>query len=68
LLLSALMRVPWHTTGPAAVSFGLLGLAGAVYSAVVLRLLALAIRNAWDGVAYHVFVNVVPRRAAERNE
>jgi hypothetical protein len=121
LLLSALMRVPWHTTAPAAISFGLVGLAGAVYSGVVLRrmrkqeaykpdlddwlffgwlplaaylvlgssafavrshaheallvaggatlaLLALAIRNAWDGVAYQVFVNVVGQRAAQSKD
>ena len=30
--------------------------------------LALAIRHAWDGGAYHVFVNVVPKRAAENKD
>jgi hypothetical protein len=120
LLLSALLRVPWHTIMPAAVSWGLTGLAGSVYAAIVVRrmrqqtaykpdlddwvffgwlplaayvvlglsafaapshtheallvagaasllLLFLAIRNAWDGVAYHVFVNVVPRRAQDKD-
>jgi hypothetical protein len=123
LLLSALLRVPWHTIGPAALSWGLTGLAGAIYSALVVRrmgvqgaykpdlddwlffgwlplaayiflglsafaarshtheallaagaasllLLFLAIRNAWDGIAYHVFVNIVQKGkpAAEDKE
>jgi hypothetical protein len=109
LLLSALARVPWPTITPATALWGLTGLSGAAYAAVVARrmrrqtlyqpgiedwffhvvlpfaayalivlsalaahtysrealfgvgtatllLLFIGIHNAWDGVAYHVFV------------
>ena len=35
LLLSAVMRAPWHTIAPAAVLWGLIGLGGAIYELVV---------------------------------
>ena len=37
LLLSALVRAPWHSIAPAAALWGLVGLSGAVYSVVVAR-------------------------------
>jgi hypothetical protein len=37
LLLSALVRVPWHAIAPAAVLWGLVGLSGAGYVAIVTR-------------------------------
>src|SRR5690348_4464291 len=37
LLLAALMRVPWHTLAPAAVLWGIVGIAGAAYTLVVAR-------------------------------
>ena len=114
LLLSGLLRMPWHTVAPAAVLWGVTGLAGLIYTAVIARrmwkqraykpdpddwvfyvvlppipyaalvvaallsrdhpheallvvgaaslvLLFLGIRNAWDSVAYHVFVNMMRR-------
>jgi hypothetical protein len=110
LLLSALVRVPWHSVEPAAALWGFVGVAGVVYTAVVIRrvrraqaaykadvedwifhvglpfaayallvisalaarwreeeaafgvgtaallLLFIGIHNAWDAVAYYVFV------------
>jgi len=111
LLLSAILRAPWRTIAPVAVIWGLTGLGGIVYTAVVTRrmrrqtayrpepedwlchvalpgagyaalvastfaapsfehealfgvgaaallLLFAAIHNAWDGIAYHVFVRL----------
>jgi hypothetical protein len=37
LLLSALLRAPWPTITPAAVLWGVMGLSGAVYAAIVAR-------------------------------
>src|SRR3954465_1921927 len=37
LLLSALLRVPWHGLGSAALAWGLVGLAGTIYMVVVGR-------------------------------
>lgn len=37
LLLAALVRMPWHTIGPAAALWGVAGLAGAAYVLVVAR-------------------------------
>ena len=37
LLLSALMRVPWHTIGAAALAWGIAGLCGAIYMVIVGR-------------------------------
>ncbi|HYX65397.1 MAG TPA: hypothetical protein VE935_14370 [Burkholderiales bacterium] len=37
LLLSALMRVPWHSIGPAAWLWGFVGFAGTIYITVVAR-------------------------------
>jgi hypothetical protein len=115
LLLCAIVRIPWESTAPAAVLWGLAGVSGVVYSLVVARrmatqtsyrpdaddwvyfmavplagyallvvsafmadahaheaLLALAvatlvllfvgIHNAWDSIAYHVFVNLRKRK------
>ena len=116
LLLSAVLRIPWHSIGAFAVIWGLVGLAGIAYvvivarrmrkqdaykpeledwlfhvvlpvaayallgaaalaaqsheeetllavAAAVLLLLFIGIHNAWDAVAYHVFVNM--RRAKD---
>jgi hypothetical protein len=115
LLLCALVRIPWESTAPVAVLWGLLGASGVVYSLVVARrmrtqtsyrpdpddwlyymaiplagyallmvsafmarahahealltvaaatlvLLFVGIHNAWDAIAYHVFVNMRKRR------
>ena len=40
LLVSSLMRVPFHTIAPAAVLWGLVGVSGAAYSALVVRRMA----------------------------
>lgn len=37
LLLSALLRVPWHGIASAALAWGLTGLAGVIYMAIVMR-------------------------------
>src|SRR5881394_636483 len=37
LLLAAVLRVPWHGIGVAAAVWGLIGLAGVVYIAIVVR-------------------------------
>jgi len=37
LLLSALLRMPWRSIAPAAAYWGLIGVAGAVYTVVVVR-------------------------------
>jgi hypothetical protein len=111
LLLSALVRVPWQTLTPAAVLWGIVGIAGVLYTLVVacrmrrqssyrpefedwlchvllpllayamltvsafrasshvrdalfgvgattLLLLFIGIHNAWDAIAYHVFVRM----------
>ena len=111
LLLAALVRVPWQTLMPAAVLWGVVGIAGAAYTLVVARrmrtqsayrpeledwlfhfvlpvlayailivsafevashtrdalfgvgattlmLLFIGIHNAWDAIAYHVFVRM----------
>jgi len=120
LLLSGLLRMPWHTVAPAAALWGITGISGLVYAIVIARrmrkqraykpdpddwvfyavlpplpyaalvlaallsshhtheallvvgsaslvLLFLGIRNAWDSVAYHVFVNLA-KRGAEPDE
>jgi hypothetical protein len=111
LLVSALLRAPWHTIAPMAAVWGLIGLLGIIYGGVVARrmrrqtaytpgvedwsfhvllplvaylmfalsaysayahardalfaagaaallLLFIGIHNAWDAIAYHVFVNM----------
>jgi hypothetical protein len=111
LLLSAVLRAPWHSFMSVAVLWGLVGLCGVVYAAIVIRrmhtqkayspvfedwlfhaifpgvsylvlatsafaaaarahqalfavgaatllLLFTGIHNAWDAVAYHVYVNL----------
>jgi hypothetical protein len=116
LLLSAIVRIPWESTAPVAVLWGLVGVSGVVYSLVVARrmgtqtsyrpdaddwvyymaiplagyallvvsafmagahaheallavavatlvLLFVGIHNAWDAIAYHVFVNMRKRKA-----
>jgi len=127
LLLSALLRAPWHTIAIPALLWGLLGFVGLIYTAIVARhittqsayrpefedwvfhvalpstayavlalssiairphtqevlfavggatllLLFVGIHNAWDGVAYHVFVNLrdadaqPPQSAASERE
>lgn len=37
LLLSAVLNAPWHSVGAAAIAWGLVGLAGVVYSLVTIR-------------------------------
>ena len=56
LLLSALMRVPWRSLQTAAESWGLVGLAGLVYVAIVVRRMRTqhAYRPDWEDWTYHV--------------
>lgn len=111
LFLSAVVRAPWHSIAPLAVIWALVGVAGVVYSGIIIRrmrslttyqplfedwafhavlpfvayallalsavaapshlrealfgvgaaallLLFIGIHNVWDGIAYHVFVNL----------
>lgn len=61
LLLSALMRVPWHSVGPAAELWGIVGLAGTVYILVVARRMRrqMAYRPDWEDWTYHVVLPLV---------
>lgn len=56
LLLSALMRVPWHSVRTAAEGWGLVGLAGVVYVVIVVRRMRsqMAYRPDWEDWTYHV--------------
>jgi hypothetical protein len=58
LLLSALMRVPWHGIGPAAILWGLVGFAGTIYAFVVVRRMRTqpSYRPDWEDWAYHAFL------------
>jgi hypothetical protein len=55
LLLSALMRVPWHGIGPAAILWGVVGLAGTIYAFVVARRMRaqMSYRPDWEDWTYH---------------
>lgn len=55
LLLSALMRVPWHGIGPAAGLWGTVGFAGTLYTFVVARRMRAqkSYRPDWEDWAYH---------------
>jgi len=121
LLLSALLRAPWHTIIIPAVLWGVVGFGGVAYAAIVVRrmrrqttyepefedwlfhvalpvaayallvlaataapfvtrkalfavgaavllLLFLGIHNAWDAIAYHVFVNMRDTDAEPRGD
>ena len=61
LLLSALMRVPWHSIGPAAELWGIVGLAGTIYIFVVARRMRrqTSYRPDWEDWAYHVVLPLV---------
>src|SRR3954470_22850148 len=56
LLLSALMRVPWHSIGTAALAWGIVGLAGLVYLVIVVRRMRRqqSYKPDWEDWAYHV--------------
>ena len=56
LLLSALMRVPWHSLSTAAEAWGLVGLAGVVYVVIVVRRMRAqrTYRPDWEDWTYHV--------------
>ncbi len=58
LLLSALMRVPWHGIGPAAVLWGIVGLAGTIYAFIVVRRMRkqMSYRPDWEDWTYHAFL------------
>ena len=119
LLLSAILRIPWHSIGVFAAAWGAIALAGIAYAIIVARrmrtqdaykpeledwlfhvvlpvaayallgvsalaarsreeetllavaaavllLLFIGIHNAWDAVAYHVFVNMRKAKAGRR--
>ncbi len=121
LLLSALLRAPWHATTIPAFLWGVIGLSGIIYTMIVTRrirklaayradledwlfhvglptasyailalsslaahaylhevlfgvggaallLLFVGIHNAWDAVAYHVFVNIRKANAESRRD
>ena len=56
LLLSALMRVPWHSVATAAEVWGFIGLAGLVYVTIVIRRMRsqTSYRPDWEDWTYHV--------------
>jgi hypothetical protein len=56
LLLSALVRVPWHGIAPAAALWGLTGLCGFVYELIVIRRMQKQSRyeNAFEDWFFHV--------------
>ena len=59
LLLSGVLSAPWHAITPAATVWGLLGLTGVVYTAIVTR--RLRIQTAYRPVAYDwVFHALLP--------
>jgi hypothetical protein len=61
LLLSALMRVPWHSIGPAAELWGVVGLAGTIYIFIVARRMRrqMSYRPDWEDWIYHVVLPLV---------
>jgi hypothetical protein len=61
LLLSALMRVPWHGIGPAALLWGTVGFAGTLYIFVVARRMraVAGYRADWEDWTYHAFLPLV---------
>jgi hypothetical protein len=61
LLLSALMRVPWHGIGAAALAWGIVGLAGLVYVAIVVRRMRSqhAYAPDWEDWSWHVVLPLV---------
>jgi hypothetical protein len=55
LLLSALLRVPWHTIGPAAAVWGLTGFSGVAYTLIVARRMqkqTAYVPDLWDWLHY----------------
>jgi hypothetical protein len=58
LLLSALMRVPWHGIEAAATGWGIVGFAGLVYLAIVIRRMRSqqTYRPDWEDWTYHVIL------------
>ena len=56
LLLSALMRVPWHGIEAAALAWGIVGLAGLIYVAIVVRRMRSqhAYTPDWEDWSWHV--------------
>ena len=61
LLLSALMRVPWHSLATAAEAWGLVGLAGVVYVVIVIRRMRSqrTYQPDWEDWTYHVVLPLV---------
>lgn len=61
LLLSALMRVPWHSIEPAAMLWGFVGFAGTIYLFVVARRLRrqMSYRPDREDWTYHVVLPLV---------
>lgn len=61
LLLSALMRVPWHGIGPIAVLWAIVGVAGVIYVFVVARRMRtqMAYRPDWEDWTYHAVLPLV---------
>jgi len=61
LLLSALMRVPWHSLRTAAEAWGLVGLAGLVYVVIVIRRMRSqrSYSPDWEDWTYHVVLPLV---------
>lgn len=58
LLLSAVQNVPWHGVESAAILWGLVGLSGAVYEVIVVRLLRVqtAYRPQFEDWLFHVLL------------
>jgi len=61
LLLSCLMRVPWHGIGPIAVLWAISGVAGVVYVGIVARRMRRqkAYRPDWEDWTYHAVLPLV---------
>ncbi len=61
LLLSALMRVPWHSLEAAAMMWGLVGFAGVIYIVVVIRRMRsqTTYRPDWEDWTYHVALPLI---------
>ena len=61
LFLSALMRVPWHSFGPAALMWGLVGFAGLIYLVIVIRRMRSQkiYQPDWEDWTYHVVLPLI---------
>ena len=61
LLLAALMRIPWHGIGAAAMAWGVIGSAGLVYLVIVIRRMRSqrAYKPDWEDWIWHIALPLV---------